>query len=135
MRGIMDDAEGRRAYYYMREHPLKGCTIEDLDKFSWPNPRDPGRIEGLRDEAIKARESGRVVLMAGTIGNGFLHTGNWLEGYEDFFSDLAGDPDKACKLMDKVLELKLGYWDMVLDEVGSSPHSLWLTTWAPREDR
>ena len=25
-------------YYDMREHPLKGCTVEDLDKFSWPNP-------------------------------------------------------------------------------------------------
>jgi uroporphyrinogen decarboxylase len=109
-------------YYDMREHPLEGCTIEDLDKFPWPNPRDPGRIAGLRDEAIKAKESGRAVLMAGTIGNGFLHTGNWLEGYEDFFSDLAGDPDKACKLMDKVLELKLAYWDMVLEEVGDLVH-------------
>ncbi|NMB16138.1 MAG: uroporphyrinogen-III decarboxylase [Firmicutes bacterium] len=109
-------------YYDMRQHPLQGCTIEDLDKYSWPNPRDPARIEGLRDEATRLRESGRAVLMAGTIGNGFLHTGNWLEGYEDFFADLAGDPDKACKLMDKVLELKLNYWDMVLGEVGDLLH-------------
>ena len=53
------------------------------------------------------------MLMGGTIGSSFLHTGNWLEGYEDFFSDLAGDPDKACKLMDKVLggsSWSIGTW-------------------------
>ncbi|MGI6566500.1 MAG: uroporphyrinogen decarboxylase family protein [Limnochordia bacterium] len=109
-------------YYDIRQYPLQGCDIGDLGKYPWPNPRDPARIEGLRGEAIRLRESGRAVLMAGTMGNGFLHTGNWLESYEDFLIDLACNPDKACMVMDKVLEIKLEYWDMVLGEVGDLVH-------------
>ena len=32
-------------------HPLAGATLADLDRFSWPDPHDPSRVEGLAEEA------------------------------------------------------------------------------------
>jgi uroporphyrinogen decarboxylase len=44
--------------------------------------------------------------------------GGWLRGLANFYADLAGDPDLACKVMDKALEMKMKYWDKVLDLAG-----------------
>lgn len=60
--------------------------------------------------------------MDARIGNGFLQTGALIEGYEDFFVDLAVDPAKANYVLDHVLELKLDYWDLLLSEVEKTVH-------------
>ena len=41
-----------------------------------------------------------------------------LRGYEDGYMDLAADPALARQVMEKVTELKLAYWETVLDEIG-----------------
>lgn len=41
-----------------------------------------------------------------------------LRGFEDFFMDLAANPPLACYLMDKVIELKMKFWGLVLEELG-----------------
>ena len=42
---------GIHAYYEMINHPLENAAIDDLDSYSWPDPEDPDRVEGLREEA------------------------------------------------------------------------------------
>jgi uroporphyrinogen decarboxylase len=41
-----------------------------------------------------------------------------LRGYEDAYLDLAAQPGVARRLMERVLELKLDYWERALAEVG-----------------
>jgi len=41
-----------------------------------------------------------------------------LRGYEDGYMDLAADPVLAREIMERVTEVKLAYWEKVLDEIG-----------------
>lgn len=51
-------------------------------------------------------------------GNGFLQMGAYLMGFEDWYSVLASEPAKAHWIMDKLLEIKVEFWDQVLDLAG-----------------
>ena len=44
--------------------------------------------------------------------------GQWLRGYENFYCDLAGDRPLAEALCDKIIELKMSYWDKALPILG-----------------
>jgi uroporphyrinogen decarboxylase len=43
-------------YYDVMEFPLRGLKTGDLDAYPWPDPKDPGRVEGLREHAKNLRE-------------------------------------------------------------------------------
>jgi uroporphyrinogen decarboxylase len=55
-------------YYDMVEHPLSACTLESLESYIWPNPRDPGRIVGKKQEVMNLRKSTDYALECGLIG-------------------------------------------------------------------
>ncbi|MGI6557592.1 MAG: uroporphyrinogen decarboxylase family protein [Limnochordia bacterium] len=105
-------------YFDMYDHPLAHQYNVDLDAYNWPKGSDPARIAGLRQQAIAYREAGYLVCFGGTIGNGFLHTGTHLEGFVDFFTDLALGTPRAEGILDRVLEIKLDFWGQVLDNLG-----------------
>ena len=54
-------------YYDMFDHPLRSATtVEEVDKFPWPNATDPARFEGLRERARRAAEvEGKAVVLGG----------------------------------------------------------------------
>ena len=41
-----------------------------------------------------------------------------LRGYEDAYLDLAAEPERARAVMERILELKLAWWDRALDVLG-----------------
>ena len=43
-------------YYDMCEHPLANATLEDLDKYTWPDPDDPRRVEIGKELILPPRE-------------------------------------------------------------------------------
>ena len=43
--------------YVCSYYPLANTTYSELDKIQQPDPYNPGRIEGLRDEAKRDRKS------------------------------------------------------------------------------
>jgi uroporphyrinogen decarboxylase len=106
-------------YYDMFDHPLRRETsLKDIDDYPWPNPVDPARFVGLRERARKAAlEEGQAVVLGG-LSAGILEIAAWMRGFENYFSDFASNEDLLCHLMDKVLELKLAYWDVALREGG-----------------
>lgn len=105
-------------YFDMVEHPLAGAALQDLWRFPWPDPRDPTRFSGLREQAKRLHEEGWAVMIARPPGNGFLQMGAYLMGFEDWYSVLASEPAKAHWIMDKLLEIKVEFWDQVLDLAG-----------------
>ncbi len=50
--------------YHPASTPLAECTIADLDRVQWPDPRDPRRVEGLREEARTLYEGTDYAIVA-----------------------------------------------------------------------
>jgi uroporphyrinogen decarboxylase len=104
-------------YFDMVAFPLEHATLADLEDFAWPDPSDPARYTGLEERVAQAAATGRAVVM-NSICAGTMEMAAWMTGYERLFSSMLLEPDFAGALLDKVLEIKLAYWERVLDRVG-----------------
>lgn len=105
-------------YYDMFHHPLAGSiTKKDIDNYPWPDPVEPARFEGLAERAKAVAESGRAVILGGLTA-GFMEITAWTRGFADYFADLAGDQELIGYLMDKIIDLKLQYWEIALPMIG-----------------
>ena len=51
--------------------------------------------------------------MLGRMSPGIMEVAAWARGFENFFMDLAADPDFACALMDRVTEVD-PVWEIAL---------------------
>ncbi len=107
-------------YYDIVEHPLSDIPTNAIKKYSWPNPTDPLIFQGLKQKTLRlCKETDAALVVGRTFGNGILTMGAWLEGYENWFCDLISNPKRVNIIMDKILELKMKYWDKALDEIGN----------------
>ena len=105
-------------YYDMHEHPLKGeIDKEKIDSYPWPDPADFAQLGGLREKAKEFKEKGKAIVV-GSLGGGYFELGFWTRGFEDFYIDFAANPSMACYLMDKLLEIRMAYWEIILKELG-----------------
>jgi uroporphyrinogen decarboxylase len=108
----------RGFYYDLFYHPLEGSLTEaDIDAFPWPDPLDPARFSSLKEAVQQILDEQRAVTV------GFLHAGMmelfaFMRGFGDYFSDFAGNPQLASRIMDRILEMQLVYWGKVFDTVG-----------------
>ena len=105
-------------YYDMYQWPLKEAeTIDDLADYQWPDVADPGRYRDLRASALAVIEQGKAVLV-GSLCAGISEMHAWTRGFENYFTDFYLNPTLAEHIMDKVIELKMVFWENVLNEVG-----------------
>jgi uroporphyrinogen decarboxylase len=107
-------------YYDSFAPPLYGdIDLAAVDAFAWPDATDPARTLGMGDKARRyARDEGRAVGV-GSICGGLTEGLFKLRGFEEGYMDLAGDPGLARRVMERVLEVKLAYWERALPEVGT----------------
>lgn len=99
-------------------HPLAEATLADLDRFPWPNPEEPGRVEGLAVEVRRLVAETDYSLVAGHISAGVFQDCWNLRGMAQFFEDMALNRDFAEALLDRVLAVHVGMWQHFLDAVG-----------------
>jgi len=106
-------------FYDMFDHSLQDATSkEEIDNYPWPDPCDPARFEGLAERAKRvAEEEGQAVVLGG-LAAGFMELTAWLRGYDKFYPDFVMNPDLLTYLMDKIIDLKLAYWEIALPLVG-----------------
>ncbi len=109
-------------YYDSVEYPLADCSRDDLDRFTWPDPYDPARVEGLREQASDLYHHTNYALVADIMCRGPYEEACKLRGYDKFLMDLALDPGFAEALLDKVTEIIIGLWDVYLKAVGEFVH-------------
>jgi uroporphyrinogen decarboxylase len=109
-------------YYDMFEHPLAGdhITPEDVDKFGWPDPLDPARFVGLREAALKVRDEEKRAVVVGSMSAGIMEVYAWTRGFNDYFTDFAGNQKLAEKFLDRILEMQIAYWDKMFDTIGDA---------------
>jgi uroporphyrinogen decarboxylase len=130
--GIQPDASGRAYfidewgikwgrnpnYYDMIDHPLKDASINDLEKYNWPDPANPKRFVGLRDEAMNLYTNTEYAIQADAFFGGIYECAWWLRGFETFTVDMYKRQEFAEHLLNKILELYLDFYNEYLDIVG-----------------
>ncbi|MCC7353823.1 MAG: hypothetical protein IT330_08715 [Anaerolineae bacterium] len=104
-------------YYDWKDHPLKEGTLAELDRFRWPDPRDPGRYRGLKERAQELYATTDKALL---INNPFgIWEQEWaLRGFEKAFADLLINTAYAEALADRLLAWQTVYWEEVLGRIG-----------------
>ena len=105
-------------YYDMAGHPFENAqSVADMQNHAWPDPQDKSRFVGLREKAQAIHDAGRAVVLWGFCA-GVSEVHSWMRGYVNYFSDFLLNPTLAEYIMDKVVEMKMIYWERMLAEVG-----------------
>ena len=99
-------------------HPLEDADLNDLDSFAWPAPNQPERTTGLRDKARELYEDTDYALVAAPVNGGIFEFGQHLRGMSNFLIDLLVNKDFANALLDRLLEVQIGLWEVFIDAVG-----------------
>jgi uroporphyrinogen decarboxylase len=105
-------------FFDMYQHPLAEATrIEDLKDFPWPDPVDSQRFGGLRERARTLHDEGKAVILAPhCVGPTEMHA--FLRGWRQYYLDFVLNPRLVEYIMDRVVELKMAFWERALAEVG-----------------
>ncbi len=106
-------------YYDMFSHPLAGnITKADIDKYPWPNPIDPARFVGLKERARYAAEVEQQGVILGGLSAGIMEMVAWMRGFADYFADFGNNEEQLGYFLDKIVDLKMAYWEIALREAG-----------------
>jgi uroporphyrinogen decarboxylase len=106
-------------YFDLYHSPLAGdIGIADVRRYPWPDPTDPHRFTRLRADCERVVVEERRASACKGIIAGTLETALWMRGFERFFMDMLEDTALAGAILDKVLEIKLRYWEAVLSRIG-----------------
>lgn len=106
-------------YYSIVRVPLEGPEISasDIRNYPWPDMGDPQRIAGLREQALRFREQGFAVVLKDPFA-GIFEMAQRIVGMQELLIMMATDEALAGVLFDKLLELKLDFWEMALPRLG-----------------
>jgi uroporphyrinogen decarboxylase len=105
-------------YFDLVESPLSGSiTEEDIDNFPWPDPADPKLFHGLEEKAREYHENGYAVILE-SICAGLFEMSCRCRGTQYFLMDMALNPDLACKLMDKFVDIKIQFYKAASEKLG-----------------
>ena len=99
-------------------HPLSQATVADLATFRWPDPYRPDRVAGLHQQARRLYEETGYALVAAPVNGGLFEFGQHLRGMSSFLMDLISDKVFAAALLDRLLAVQKGLWEVFLREVG-----------------
>ncbi len=105
-------------YYDVVKSPLIDSDIQDLDKYPWPDPYDPGFTEGLLKDAEELFRTTDYALIGDSGFKSFWELGYMLRGYEQLLVDLVLNQKFVYKLMSILLELNLIITERFLNNVG-----------------
>lgn len=105
-------------YFSIVRVPLNGLEVTpaDIAAHPWPNLADPRRIAGLKSLAQRYRAEGFAVVLKDPFA-GIFEMSQRIVGMEAMMMLMALNPAVAGALFDKLLELKLAFWEMALPEL------------------
>ncbi|MGA7578312.1 MAG: uroporphyrinogen decarboxylase family protein [Desulfobaccales bacterium] len=103
---------------FISKHPLAGeLTLEDVERFPWPNPDDPERYKGLKEQAKRLREETDFAV-AGVFPRPPVSLSQFIRGYQDWFLDMGMNHPIIEAIMDHILDVDLKIGERVLAEIG-----------------
>ena len=98
--------------------PFKGkdITAADLDNYRWPEPKDPGRLRGIKERAIALSKTDYAVVL--TYPYGIVSLCQRLRGFTEWMEDLLIEPELAQAFLEQSVEHNSAIVGAILDEVG-----------------
>ncbi len=103
---------GAGSYLEPVHHPLAEATLDDLERYPWPDASAPGRGEGAAAAAKRLHEDTDLALV-GRFGGPIVQTAIYLMGFQCWLERAATDGEFAGCLLDKITDIS-----MELDRVG-----------------
>ena len=88
-----------------------------IEKYPWPNAGNKQRFAGLREKALEYRNMDKPVFTKGLCA-GLFEMHQRVRGMENAMLDPFMFPENSDKLIGKLADLKIEFWDALLDEVG-----------------
>jgi uroporphyrinogen decarboxylase len=111
--------DGAILYYEVTRCPLAGAeSIRDIESFPWPDPDDPRRTVGLREEARKLREETSFALVGHMGDTSIFQACTALRGMQQFLVDLIANRPLAAALLQKVTEIQSWKMARFLEDTG-----------------
>ena len=104
-------------YYSIREVPIPNPTPEVIRRHPWPDMGAAWRIADLREQAERYRAEGYAVVLKDAFA-GIFEFAQRIVGMENLLMLMALDEALTGALFDKLLELKLAYWQTALTDLG-----------------
>jgi uroporphyrinogen decarboxylase len=106
-------------YFDWREFPLREPSLDALAAMPWPDPADPARYRGLREEvrALRARTDRALFGMA-PCGHDLFNQLLRVRGMEEGLMDLIANPEFAEAFLDRLTETICAAQTLFLDAVG-----------------
>ena len=105
-------------YYDQRRAPLEGSiTVADVRRHTWPDPEDPGLLEGMtaRLAWIRAHTEAAAIL---TLPAPFVHLSQFIRGFQDWYTDFILGTDVLEALFDAVLDVTIRIAERELEAFG-----------------
>jgi uroporphyrinogen decarboxylase len=93
-------------------------TSKLIDAYPWPDPKDPGRYRGLKEEAARWRGAGYAVVLQ--FRGGFIGQSQLLRGFENWFADLLLQPELLGELLDRTLDFSMQVASQAVALVGDN---------------
>ncbi|MBT3244142.1 MAG: hypothetical protein HN352_13420 [Bacteroidetes bacterium] len=108
-------------YYDLHRSPLAHVeSIADVEKFPWPDALHPFRYANLKKEADEIVIGEQKAYVLGRMSSGMWEHAMWMTGYEKFMMDMYMNPGVIKAIMEKILEVKMQYWERALEAVGEN---------------
>ena len=107
-------------WFSLVKSPLQEVDFEQqnvIENFPWPDARNKLRFEGLREKAIQYRNQDKIVMTKGFCA-GLFEMHQRVRGMENAMLDPFLIPANSDKLVGKLADLKIEFWDALLNEVG-----------------
>jgi uroporphyrinogen decarboxylase len=110
---------GEVLYYDIEKSPLSHeITLKDIEHHRWPDPHDPGRTRGLREQALAFRRSTEYALVGHMGDTSLFQACTMIRGMEEFLMDLIVNRKIAQALLEKVLDIQAVKMEKYLEAVG-----------------
>jgi uroporphyrinogen decarboxylase len=111
-------------HYEAVGRPLSEATIDDLERYPWPDPEriDRDQIAEIKERARFLYDETDYVVCARHPFFGVFELGCWMCGFDDFLYRMAGEPDFVHRFFEIILEYQKRVMDIYYDAVGRYIH-------------
>ncbi len=103
-------------YFEITEAPLRHATLDDLDRYPWPDMLPSSRLSGMAERCQAVQQAGFAsVVMTGVT---LFEQACLLRGMEECLLDLLGDQDFFLALQERIKRVSLPYLRELSRQVG-----------------
>ncbi len=116
--GIRSKTDGQ--FVNVVDFPLHGAdTVEEIDAYPWPEAESLFTTEGLaQDTSHRFAQSDYALVARNPLTFGLFDRACAMMGNAEFMTAMASNPPLAHALLNHLLEIYTGVWEMFLDAVG-----------------